>query len=83
MVNICDDVAQTRGAVLALTEHIVVELTVGADELSVGDRFVVALALSALVKCRGVEDSLPLLLRIKMVCPRSERVLRSDDWMFW
>ena len=65
MVNIRDNVAQTRGALLALTGHIVAELTVSAGELSLGDRFVVALALAALVKCLGGEDHLPLLLRIK------------------
>ena len=37
MVNICDNVAQTSDVVLALTEYIVIEMTIGAGKLVVGD----------------------------------------------
>ena len=70
MVNICDNVAQTSDVVLALTEYIVIEMTIGAGKLVVVDRSVVALALAALVKRLGGEDPLyPLLLKIQNGMP--------------
>ena len=58
-----------RRAVFALREYIVIELTVGAGKLVVGARFVMALALAALVKRLDGKDPLLLIFRIKNGIP--------------